>query len=42
MPSIHVSEDVFERYVEREGGYKAAKEAVKQAIEDGIGSSERE
>jgi len=40
MPSIHISETVFEKYVEREGGYSSAKNAVKKQVAEGVEDDE--
>lgn len=36
MPSIHISERVFEELVKQEGGYSEAKQAVKEAARDRV------
>ena len=36
MPSIHISEAVFAEYIDREGGYAEAKQAIKEAVREGL------
>jgi len=36
MPSIHIAESAFETLVEQEGGYTAAKERVKELVQEEV------
>ena len=36
MPSIHIPESVFSSYVDQEGGYDEAKDAIKAAVKEGL------
>ena len=36
MPSIHIPEDVFAAYVDAEGGYQAAKDAIQARVASGV------
>lgn len=36
MPAIHIAEDVFSEYVDKEGGYQEAKTKIKQVVQEGL------
>jgi len=42
MPSIHIAEDTFRKYVDQEGGYQEAKDRIKDVVERGIEEGDNE
>lgn len=40
MPSMHIPEGVFKEYVDREGGYTEAQNAIKEALREDLAENE--
>lgn len=36
MPTVHIAENVFRKYVDRAGGYDEAKAEVKRVVREGV------